>query len=149
MATREWILKQNCSISPRQLAKAYAGLCAASFIVATYFTLHGAWLVLVFAVLEMTAVAAAFLYFGRHATDREHIALSDAGLIVDLVRAEQTRRFRMDPRDTHVEMPGFKHSLIGLEANGARVEVGRFLTDRKRHEFARELIAELRAVLNR
>ncbi len=149
MATREWILKQNCSISPRQLAKAYAGLCAASFIVATYFTLHGAWLVLVFAVLEMTAVAAAFLYFGRHATDREHIALSDAGLIVELVRAEQTRRFRMDPRVTHVEMPGFKHSLIGLEANGARVEVGRFLTDRKRHEFARELIAELRAVLNR
>ena len=149
MATREWILKQNCSISPRQLAKAYAGLCAASFIVATYFTLHGAWLVLVFAVLEMTAVAAAFLYFGRHATDREHIALSDAGLIVELVRAEQTRRFRMDPRDTHVEMPGLKHGLIGLEANGARVEVGRFLTDRKRHEFARELIVELRAVLNR
>jgi len=149
MATREWILKQNCSISPRQLVKAYAGLCAASLIVATYFTLHGAWLVLVFAVLEMTAVAAAFLYFGRHATDREHIALSDAGLTVELVRAEQTRRFRMDPRHTHVDLPGFKHGLIGLEANGARVEVGRFLTDRKRHEFARELITELRAVLNR
>lgn len=149
MATREWILKQNCSISPRQLAKAYAGLCAASLMVATYFTLHGAWLVLVFAVLELAAVAAAFLYFGRHATDREHIALSDGNLIVELVRADQTRQFRMDPRRTRVDLPGLQHGLIGLEANGARVEVGRFLTNRKRHEFARELIAELRVVLNR
>jgi uncharacterized membrane protein len=149
MATREWNLKQNCSISPRQLAQAYAGLCAASLMVATYFTLHGAWVVLVFAVLEMTAVAAAFLYFGRHATDREHIALCDANLIVELVRADQTQRFKLDPRRTRVDMPGFQRGLIGLEANGARVEVGRFLTHRKRHEFARELISELRAVLNR
>jgi uncharacterized membrane protein len=149
MVTREWILKQNCSISPRQLAKAYAGLCAASLMVATYFTLHGAWVVLVFAVLEMTALAAAFLYFGRHATDREHIALSDAHLTVQLVRAEKIRQFSMDPRRTRVNMPELQHRLIGLEANGARVEVGRFLTDRKRNEFARELSAELRAVLNR
>lgn len=143
MATREWILKKNCSISPRQLAKAYAALCVASFLVASYFVMQGAWLVMVFAILEMSAVAAAFLYFGRHATDREHIALSDAGLTVELVQAEKVLQHRMDPHRTRVTLPVLRHGLIGLEANGDRVEVGRFLTERKRKEFAQELSREL------
>ncbi len=143
MATREWILKKNCSISPRQLAKAYGALCIASFLVASYFMMQGAWLVMVFAILEMSAVAAAFLYFGRHATDREHIALSDAGLVIELVQAEQVLQHRMDPHRTHVTLPVLRHGLIGLEANGDRVEVGRFLTERKRKEFAQELRREL------
>ena len=143
MATREWILKKNCSISPQQLAKAYAALCVASFLVASYFVMQGAWLVMVFAILEMSAVAAAFLYFGRHATDREHIALSEAGLIIELVQAEQVLQHRMDPHRTRVTLPALRHGLIGLEANGDRVEVGRFLTERKRKEFAQELSQEL------
>jgi len=143
MATREWVLKKNCSISPRQLAKAYLALCGASLMVASYFTWHGAWLIMVFAVLEMTAVAAAFLYFGRHATDRECIALNDAELVVELVQAEKTRQFRMDPCRTRVALPLLSHGLIGLEGSAGRVEVGRFLTERKRREFAKELDQEL------
>ena len=143
MATREWILKKNCSISPHQLAKAYLALCGVSFMVASYFTWRGAWLVMVFAVLEMSAVAAAFLYFGRHATDRECIALNDAELIVELVQAEKTQQFRMDPCRTRVALPALRHGLIGLEGSGSRVEVGRFLTERKRREFAKELNREL------
>ena len=76
LTTREWILKKNCSISPSQLIKAYSALCVASLLVASYFTFHGAWVVMVFAVGEMLAVAFAFLYFGRHASDRDQIALS-------------------------------------------------------------------------
>jgi len=143
MATREWILKRNCSITPSQLAKAYAALCAASLLIALYCVLHGAWLVMVFSIVELTAVAAAFVYFGRHATDREHIALSDTGLVVELVRAEHVEQYRMDPQRTRVAWPAVRHGLIGLEANGNRIEVGRFLTERKRQEFARELDREL------
>lgn len=143
MATRNWILKKNCSISPRQLAKAYLALCSVSFVVAAYFTWHGAWLVMVFALLEMTAVAAAFLYFGRHATDRECIALNDAELIVELVRAEKTQAFRLDPCRTRVELPARRHGLISLRGSAGRVEIGRFLTERKRREFAKELDQEL------
>ena len=143
MTTREWVLKKNCSISPRQLAKAYMALCLASFLVATYFVMHGAWLVMVFAMLEMTAVAAAFIYFGRHATDRECISLSDAGLLVELVQAERSLSYRLDPRRTRVAIPEPRQRLIRLEANGERVEVGRYLTERKRQEFAKELNREL------
>lgn len=143
MATREWVLKKNCSISPKQLAQAYAALCMASFLVAAYFVIHGAWLVMVFAMLEMCAVAAAFIYFGRHAMDRECISLSEAELRVDLVQAEQNLSFRLDPRRTRVAIPEPRQRLIRLEANGERVEVGRYLTERKRQEFAHELNREL------
>lgn len=118
-------------------------LCLASFLVATYFVMHGAWVVMVFALLEMSAVAAAFLYFGRHATDRECISLSEAELLVELVQAEQSLSFRLDPRRTRVAIPEPRQRLIRLEANGERVDVGRYLTERKRQEFAKELNREL------
>ncbi len=143
MATREWISKKNCSITPRQLAKAYLALCVASFLVAGYFVMHGAWLVMVFAVIEMSAVAAAFVYFGRHATDRELIAIGDDGLVVQLVQAEKISQYRLNPQRTRVELPDLRHGLIGLEADGDRVQVGRYLTEKKRQEFARELKNEL------
>jgi uncharacterized membrane protein len=139
MAKREWVLKRNCSISPRQLAMVYAALCSVSLTVAAFFTMHGAWYILGFAILEMMALGLAFLNFGRHATDREHIALIDDCLLVELIQAEQLRQFRLDPRWTRVEPPEMHSGLIGLEAKGTRVEVGRFLTEWKRREFAQEL----------
>jgi uncharacterized membrane protein len=139
MAEREWVLRRNCSISPRQLALVYAALCTLSFTVAGYFTLRGAWYILVFAILEMSAVGAAFYLYARHAVDREHIALSDGCLLVELIRKERVKQFRLDPRWTRVESPVSRDELIGLEADGMRVEVGRFLTEWKRREFAQEL----------
>ena len=139
MPTREWISKKNCSITPNQLMKAYLALCSASFLVAVYFVLHGAWVILLFAVVEMLAVGCAFVYCGRHAGDKESVVLGDDGLVVELVEAERVQQFRMDPRRTRIEIPALRHRLIALEANGDRIEVGRFLTERKRHQFAKEL----------
>lgn len=143
MANREWVLKRNCSISPRQLVKAFAVLCTVSLMVATFFTLRGAWYVLWFAVIEMSAVGWAFFWFARHATDREHIALIDECLLVELTQMEQTRQFRLDKRRIRVEPPLSRDGLISLEANGTRVEVGRFLTEWRRREFAQELRSAL------
>lgn len=149
MCGPEWVLKRNCSISPRQLVVVYLTLCAFSLLVAAFFTLHGAWYVLGFAILEMLALGLAFFQFARHATDREHIALIDNYLLIELIQAEHSRQFRLDPRWTRVEPPDAQHELITLEARGMRVEVGRFLMDRKRREFARELKQELqRAVMS-
>ncbi len=118
-------------------------------LVAVFFTLQGAWYVLGFAILEMLGLGLAFFQFARHATDREHIALIDNYLLVELIQAEHSRQFRLDPRWTCVEPPDAQHELITLESRGMRVEVGRFLMDRKRRDFARELKQELqRAVMS-
>lgn len=143
MCQREWLLRRNCSFSPRQLALAYLVLCTISLAVAAFFTLHGAWYVLAFSILEILAVGYAFVVFGRHVTDCEHIALMDSCLLVELVQEEQVRQFRLDPRYTRVEPPAAGHALIRLEARGIVVEVGRFLAEWKRREFARELRSAL------
>jgi uncharacterized membrane protein len=139
MAKREWIFSRNCSISPRQLVLVYVALCLASFTIAIIFTMRGAWYILGFAIVEMSAVALAFFMYARHATDREHIALIDDWLIVELIQKEQVRQFRLDSRRTRIELPVSPGGLIGLETAETRVEVGRYLTEWKRREFAREL----------
>jgi uncharacterized membrane protein len=148
MVSREWILRRNCSITPRQLMMVYAALCTTSLLVAIVFALRGAWYILGFAILEMLAVGIAFFLYARHATDREHIALADDCLLVELIQVEHVRQFRLDPRRTRVEPPESARDLIGLEARGTRVEVGRFLTEWKRRELARELQSALASEKN-
>lgn len=145
METREWILKRNCSIAPRQLAWVFAILCAVSLTVALAFTVHGAWTILVFSVIELSAVGIAFLVYARHATDREYVALLDDCLIVELTQASKVNRIKLDLRRARIEFPVARQSLVGLECSGMRVEVGRFMSEWKRREFARELDRELSA----
>jgi len=140
---REWILKRNCSIAPRQLVQVFAGLCAISLTVALLFTLRGAWFILVFSVLELTAVGWALLIYARHATDLEYVAFDDKYLRVELVHAGKTQCFKMHLDQMQIDLPGKRRALIGLRSAGTQVEVGRFLTEWRRREFAQELRHEL------
>lgn len=139
MSSREWVLKRNCSIAPRQLVMVYAALCSVSLTVAVLFTLSGAWYILGFAVLELAAVGLAFFHYGRHATDRERIVLNEDTLLIELIQAEQASPHRLDPRAARVKLPDTQRGLIVVEAAGFRVEIGRFLTIWRRREFAGEL----------
>jgi uncharacterized membrane protein len=139
MAIREWVLKRNCSMTPRQLGLAYSALCLMSLTIATFFTLRGAWYVLGFAMLELSAVGGAFLLYARHVTDRERIAITENCLLIEVVQAEQVRQIRLDPRFTRVEPPASRSALVRLEANGTSVEVGRFLGEGRRRELAQDL----------
>lgn len=145
--TREWTLQRNCSLAPRQVARAYALLCGASLAVAVGFLLQGVWLVLAFSLVELTLVGLALVLYARHATDHERIALSDAGLLVECVRADRREHTCLDPLWTRVVVPDErKRSLIRLESRGVKVEIGRFVTDARRRQVARELRMALRGV---
>ena len=144
MTGREWVLKRNCSITPRQLAMVYAALSSVSLAVAVLFTLHGAWYILGFAVVELAAVGLAFFHYGRHATDRERIVLSDDTLLIELIAAERASPYRLNLHAARVELPDAQRGLIVVEASGTRVEIGRFLTSWRRREFAQELDGALR-----
>jgi uncharacterized membrane protein len=140
---REWLLKRNCSLTPRQLGKAYALLCAASFSIAAWFALHGIWFVLAFAAAEMAAVACALLHYSRHALDREHIALSERCLLVERVQGGRLEQVRLDPHWTRIAVPDRRRALIELESRGTRVAVGAFVSDAIRQQVAGELRREL------
>jgi uncharacterized membrane protein len=136
---REWIIRRNCSITPRQLMMVYAVLCSVSLSIATFFTLRGAWYVLGFAVLEMTAVGTAFLHFGRHATDSERLELTKRHLTITLAQAGKERSFHLDPHSTRITSPQSRDELICLDDGLAKVKIGRFLNHARRKEFAEEL----------
>lgn len=143
MNHHEWLLKRNCSLSPGQLAAAYAVLCCGPFTVAIFWTWHGAWYVLAFSVLEMTAVALAFMHYARHATDREQIVLDDGCLLIESIEGGRRREVRLDPSRTRVVLPRQYRDLISLETVDVSIEVGRFVTQARRREVAYELRHEL------
>jgi uncharacterized membrane protein len=147
MTKRDWVFKRNCSLTPRQLAKAYAVLSLGSLSVATYFSIKGAWYIFGFSILELLAVGLAFLHYARHATDHEHIALTGNCLLVELVQAERAQQYELDVRCARIDLPTSHRDLIGVEARGVRVEIGRFLTEQKRRAFAYELRHELQSAL--
>lgn len=146
MIEQEWTLKRNCSISPRQMALFYASLCGVSLLLACFFTWHGAWYVLVFSMIEISAVGAAFLYYARHAADRERIILSGRCLVVEVIESEKSRQYRFDTISLRVDSPGPKNGLVALVSGARRIEVGRFLTQFKRRQFASELHQALMSV---
>ncbi|MDB5796523.1 MAG: hypothetical protein JWP36_425 [Paucimonas sp.] len=143
MQANDWILKRNCSITPRQLWQAYAAICTGSGLVALAFAIHGAWYVLAYAVLELGGVGLAFLAFGRHAADRERIALAAGELVVEVVEADRIKRFNLDARRATVETP-VRGALVTIRDAGTTVEVGRFVPEQQRRQFARELSLALR-----
>jgi uncharacterized membrane protein len=144
MNRREWILKRNCSLSPRQSACAYAAPCIVALIVAAFFTVHGAWYVMSFAILESVVVALLFLHYARHATDHEHIVLTEESLLIERVEADRVQRTWLDRYWTRITLPSRPQDLIRLEAKGIGIEVGRFVTKAKRKRIAKELQNQLR-----
>jgi uncharacterized membrane protein len=142
---REWLLKRNCSLSPRQLGIAYALLCSGALGIALIFVLQGIWFVFAFAVLELAGIAWALLHYARHALDHEHIALTERCLLVERVQAGHREQIRLDPTWTRIALPDQRRrALIRIESRGVKVEVGSFVSEAVRQQVAQELRRALR-----
>ena len=120
-ARRVWLLQRQCALSARQMALAWAALCAGSMAVAVPLTvLAGYWPVLGYAMLEQAALALAFAHQAHHRADRERVVLSEAALQVEVVTGWVERRaVRLDCRCLRVAWPRRAGELIGLEALGS------------------------------
>ena len=145
-----WLIKRNCSASPRQLAAVFGSLVVVSFAFGAAFAALGLWMVLPFVGLELVAVAAAFLCHARHAADRERIELAADKLTVERVEADRHHRWEFDPRWVRVEVDeqgkGWGARVkVRLASRGEQVEVGRHLLDEKRAVLARELRTALKS----
>lgn len=143
--TRRWTLKRNCSLTPRQSLAFYALLCCASFGIALVFLLHGIWMVLAFALVEMTAVGLALLHYARHALDVETVALSEGALVIERIDAGRREEIRLDPTWLRVLPPEPRtRKLIHLETHGTQVTIGAYVSEAVRLQVAQELKQALR-----
>lgn len=143
----EWVLKRNCSISPQQLMAVFASLCVVSLCIASFFWAHGARLVMLFAWVELSGVAAAMLLYARHAMDRERVSLQAGRLLVERQEGGRTERIELDPQWVRVEPRNHAGALIRLAAHGKRVEIGRHVRPELRSRLAEELRTALRGDL--
>ena len=130
---REWLLKRNCALTPRQTLASWAALVALSLAVGLFCAWLGAVPVLLFTALEITAVTAAFVLYSRHATDFDRIVLDDGRLIVDQVRAGRTRQYQLETVWLRVT------PTAQLTARDITVDVGTFLPRAQRQLLAREI----------
>ena len=140
----QWLLRRNCSVTPGQLVGVFAVLALLSLLVALFFWFMGATLVLPFTAIELIAVATAFLVYARHATDRECIRLTAAGLVVELESAGQTRRCEFARHAVQVEPWRDGDRLVELRGGGQVVQIGRFLRSDLRPALAAEIRRALR-----
>ena len=140
-----WLLKRPCSLTPAQLGWVYVSLCTLSLIVATFFWLLGATLVMPFAWAELLAVGAAFLLYSRHAGDGEKIVLQGGQLVVELETAGRTQRTEFNREWVRVEPKEGARSLIEVSGQGRMVRVGRHIRPELRPLLAREIRIALMA----
>ena len=139
-----WLIKRNCSAGPCQLAVVFGSLVAVSFAFGLGFAVFGLWMVLPFVGLELIAVGAAFLCYGRHAADFERIAIEPRVVSVERVEGANNHRWEFDPRVSHVQVethgPSWGQRVrVFLLAPTARLELGRFLLDSGRLALGREV----------
>ena len=150
---REWKLKRNCSASPAQAASILGPVAVVSIMIALMFALSGAWWVLVFSVIEVTALVAAFVVYARHAGDYERVVVSPDALIIELNSGSRYITEQIHPALARVDYPcpssGARGSgpLIGLASGHRVVGIGRHVPRNDRERLAREIRRELQRVL--
>ncbi|CAB3788608.1 DUF2244 domain-containing protein [Pararobbsia alpina] len=141
---KDWMLKRNCSVSPRQFFFFYASLCVVSLLVGLTVVLWGAWLVLPFTGLDLLAVGVAFVIYARHAVDYEYIRLCEHRLVIERVSADRVSLFEFNPRWVRVEPGATPRDRITLHSAGQSVMIGQHLAWHRRAQFASELRTWLR-----
>jgi len=147
VAALQWDLRRNCSLTPRQFAAVYAGLCVISLLISVPFALQGAVVVLAFAGLELLAVGAALLVFARHVRDGDTLTLTGSRLQVEQIRGHRRVCSEFHAGWVSVEPRDTEGSLVEVSGQGQRVLVGRYLSAHRRPQLARELRLALRAAL--
>jgi len=136
---KDWTMKRNCSVSPRQFVFFYVSLASFSLLIAFLLVLCGAWLVLPFTGIELLAVGAAFAIYARHAVDYERIRLYPNRLVIEQMSANALTQFEFNPRWVRVEPGATPRDPVRLVSRGQAVAVGLHLPQYRRAQFAREL----------
>lgn len=140
----QWVLRRNCSITPRQLIAVYLSLCAVSLVIGAAFWWHGATYVLAFAGAELLLVGIALLVYARHAADRDTVTLADRDLEVERHYGRQVERAAFRAEWVCVEPAQAQGSLVEVAGQGRRMHIGRFLRPELRAALAQELRRALR-----
>ncbi|KWR90060.1 DUF2244 domain-containing protein [Cupriavidus sp. IDO] len=143
-APTDWLMKRNCSLSPRQVGWFYLSIFTVSLVIALFFAWQGSWLVLPFAGLDLLGLGIALLVYARHATDYERVSITDGMLVVETASGTRVTRQEFNPHWVRVELGESVRALVTLRSGKRAVQVGCYVDPYRRRKFAQELAAVLR-----
>lgn len=142
----EWVLKRNCSLSPRQFGMAYLLLCVVTLFWAVFFTLSGAPLVMGFALIELLLAGGAFLHHAVHAADQDRIVLDDRFLMIEHFRAGDVTTVLLERCWVRVSAPRRVGDPLMVQSRDKSACIGSCINGRARKQFARELGMALKSI---
>jgi uncharacterized membrane protein len=124
---KTWQMRRNCALTPKQLLKFYITLVCFSATVAIGFLLVGVWVILIFTVLELSAVTIGFLIYCRHALDCETIEINGQQLIVKKFIGYRETVYNFNLQWAKIESPIEGSKVFHISQSNLRVELGQFL----------------------
>jgi uncharacterized membrane protein len=137
--------KRNRSLSDAQPRKAFWLVATVSLMIATVWSVMGAWLVLPFAGLELGALYLAFRSWSRRADDYERVVIHGDRLSVECRTSGRVRRFDANRHWTQVIVrDGVGGRQFSLRSHGREIEFGILLSEGARIQAARKLRDHLR-----
>jgi uncharacterized membrane protein len=147
-----WLMRRNCSFTPKQVGIFYLSMVCFSGLITTYFWWIGAWMVVPFTVIELSVLGIALLIYARHARDYEKITLQDSELIVELSVGYKNTVTQWNALWIRVNEPESlydrKKNLVVLESGDQTISIGQFILAEKRHDLAKEIRQALRLSLH-
>jgi uncharacterized membrane protein len=134
-----WLMKRNCSFSPKQVGGFYISIVSFSLLVAGYFYLFGAWMILIFTSIEILVVTIALYVYTRHALDYEKIAISGKQLLFERSWGGKIQRYEFNTIWTKLVRSDATGKDLVLKTSAKEVAIGFFVGANERERFGKEL----------
>ena len=147
-----WLMRRNCSFTPKQVGIFYLSMVCFSGMITTYFWWIGAWMVVPFTLIELSVLGIALLIYARHARDYEKITLLNSELIIELNLGYKKTLIQWNAPWVRVKDPESlydrKKDLVILESGAQTISIGQFILAEKRQDLAKEIRQALRLCLH-
>jgi len=136
---RTWHMKRNCSFSPKQVGLFYLSIVSFSLLVAGYFWLLGAWMILIFTSLALLVLTIALYVYSRHALDYEKITITGKQLIVEKSWGGKVQIEEFNTIWTKLYCGGTGRHRLALKSSTKEVPIGFFIVMNEQEQFEKEL----------
>lgn len=138
-----YVIQPNCSLTWRGTVLVFAAIAFIALAIGVWFALLGAWLVLPFAGIELTALGAAFYVCARRGHEREVIRVEGDTVAVERGRYAPSQRQEFRRAWASVHLRASRHrghpSRLTISAHGRGTEIGQCLVEEERVDLAGQL----------
>lgn len=136
---RTWLMKRNCSFSPKQVGLFYLSIVCFSLLVATYFLLIGVWMVIIFTSMEILALTIALYVYTRHALDYEKITIIGKQLLFERSWGGKIQSHEFNTIWTKLIRSESGGRDLILKTSTKEVPIGFFIGANEQAQFEKEL----------